>query len=105
MAIDLVSQTTGRVHLLPAGAWAALMTKGKEVQHSCFLPLNLSREEGYCHRKEEVCLATVDLVSVDPTALSPLEGASALLSRLGLSFLEYGEHGILMRTASLHKTH
>lgn len=105
MAIDLVSQTTVRVHLLPAGTWAALMAKGKEVQHSCFLPLNLSQEEGYCHRKEVVCLATVGLVSVDPTALGPLEGASVLLSCLSLSSLEYGAHGILMRTASLHKTH
>lgn len=81
------------------------MAKGKEVQHSCFLPVDLSRDEGYCHRKEEVCLATVGLVSVDSIALGPLEGASALLSCLSLSSLEYGEHGILMRTASLHKTH
>lgn len=36
-----MSQTTMRVHLLPAGAWAALMAKGKECSAKLFPALEL----------------------------------------------------------------
>lgn len=51
-----------------------------------------------------MCLAALGFVSVDRTALGPLEGASALLICLSLSSLESGAHGALMRSASPQDT-
>lgn len=51
-----------------------------------------------------MCLAALGFVSVDRTALGPLEGASALLICLSLSSLESGAHGALMRTGSPQDT-